>query len=296
MLKYFKLRSESDYESIRDIVRHNCSVSGHLHPQLHIGNLDFERYAFRNSDDDFYDNAWLIEDDTSNKIIGFIITEEEEFFFSLLTEHRHHMEAVMEYVENCIYGTGEKVVFDINTNNTDMAKLLKRRGYKQTDFYRYSGLCDLSLIHSEYRLPEGYSIRNTTLNDVKSRVKLFSLATGGVETTEEKYRGLMSSPSYQDSLDLVVETSEREIIAYCTIWNDPVSRIAILEPLACAEAHRRKGIMKALLLYGMNKVKDSGTKYVYVGTGGTNTKSQALYKSVGFMAYGWNYEWEKTKV
>jgi predicted GNAT family acetyltransferase len=78
------------------------------------------------------------------------------------------------------------------------------------------------------------------------------------------------------------------------VWDDPVSKTAILEPVACVEEHRRKGIMKGTLLYGMNKLKDRRTKYIYVGTGGMNAASQALYKSVGFIEYGKNCEWEKT--
>jgi len=62
----------------------------------------------------------------------------------------------------------------------------------------------------------------------------------------------MNSPSYRDALDLVVETDNAEIIAYCTLWDDPVSKIAILEPVACVREYRRKGIMKSTLLYGMN--------------------------------------------
>lgn len=293
MLNYIKYRDEHDYELMRDIVKYNCSKSGHLFTQLHIGNLDFERYAFRNTPNDFHENCWLIQELPSNGIIGFIITEGEEYFISLMLEYRKYTNEVMDYIENCLYDNGSKVIFDINSINQEMIKLLVERGYTQTTSYRYSGMCDLSQISSEYKLPDEYSIRNTTVDDVKNRVKLFSLATGGVETSEEKYKNMMNAPSYSDALDLVVESCEGEIIAYCTIWNDPTSATAILEPLACVEEHRRKGIMKALLLYGMNEVKNSGTKYVYVGTGGGNFKAQALYKSVGFIECGWNYEWEK---
>jgi ribosomal protein S18 acetylase RimI-like enzyme len=52
--------------------------------------------------------------------------------------------------------------------------------------------------------------------------------------------------------------------------------------------------MNSTLLYGMNLLKERGTKYIYVGTGGNNVASQALYKGVGFLEYGINYEWQKT--
>ena len=104
----------------------------------------------------------------------------------------------------------------------------------------------------------------------------------------------MNSPSYCDAIDLVVQTDNSEIIAYCTIWDDPVSEVAILEPVACVAEHRRKGIMKSTLLYGMNLLKKRGTNYIFVGTGGKNIASQTLYNSVGFFKYGTEYEWQKT--
>ena len=52
--------------------------------------------------------------------------------------------------------------------------------------------------------------------------------------------------------------------------------------------------MKSTLLYGMNMLKERGTRYIYVGTGGKNIASQTLYKSVGFLEYGEDCEWQKT--
>ena len=52
--------------------------------------------------------------------------------------------------------------------------------------------------------------------------------------------------------------------------------------------------MKNTLLLGMNILKERGSKYMYVGTGSGNIPSQALYKSVGFKAYGLDIKWEKT--
>ena len=44
MLSYRKFDKEIDYDIMRGIVRDNCLRTGHLYPQLHIGNLDFDRY------------------------------------------------------------------------------------------------------------------------------------------------------------------------------------------------------------------------------------------------------------
>ena len=54
MLSYRKFNKESDYNVMRRIVQNNCVKTGHLYPQLHVGNLDFERYAFEESPDILY--------------------------------------------------------------------------------------------------------------------------------------------------------------------------------------------------------------------------------------------------
>ncbi|MBI9011502.1 MAG: GNAT family N-acetyltransferase [Clostridiales bacterium] len=295
MLNYHRVDKESDYEVMRRIVQKRCASTGHLYTQMHVGNLDFERYAFRDNPDDFLRNSWLITDNKS-ETIGFIMTEDDEFFISLLPEKNHLISEVIDYIEQHIYKTGSKVIFDINIMDSQMKDMLIKKGYTRTSSYRYSGFCDLSSIRSKTVLPRGYRIRKTNINDIERRVKLFVLATGGVETTTERYKNLMNSPSYSDAFDLVVESPDGEIVAYCTIWNDPISKVAILEPLACIEEERRKGISKALLLDGMHKVKELKTQFVYVGTGGQNATSQTLYKSVGFKECGLNYEWEKVLV
>ena len=45
MLSYRKFDKESDYNIMRRIVQQNCLQIGHLYPQLHVGNLDFDRFA-----------------------------------------------------------------------------------------------------------------------------------------------------------------------------------------------------------------------------------------------------------
>lgn len=188
---------------------------------------------------------------------------------------------------------GSTITIEANIKDILLSSILQERGYNKTNNYHYVGICNLSKIPSCSPLQNGLSISVSQENDVARRVELFGLSTGGMTTTSERYKSLMKSPSYCDSINLIVHTDTEEIIAYCTIWRDFISKVAILEPVACVEEYRRKGIMKSTLLYGMNVCKESGNNYIYVGTGGINVASQALYKSVGFLEYGKEYEWQK---
>jgi RimJ/RimL family protein N-acetyltransferase len=292
MLRYRKFDKESDYNVMRSIVQHNCVQTGHLYPQLHIGNLDFERYAFEESPDILYKTTWLVSDDKIE--IGFITVQEDEFSITVISEFEHFTQDILDYIEHNCYSKGSTITTEANTEDTLLNNILEERGYTKTDYFRFCGICDLSKIQPYPSLPSEFRLRLTQKKDVARRVELFGLATGGIGTTSERYIRMMTSPSYGDAMDFVVQMYNEEIIAYCTIWDDPASKIARLEPVACVEEHRHKGIMKSTLLYGMNLLKEHGTKYIYVGTGGKNIASQALYKSVGFLEYGTDCEWQKT--
>lgn len=292
MLNYRKFENETDYDIMRKLVQLNCAELGHLYPQVHIGNLDFERYAFFESPDIFYKVTWLVFKE--EQPIGFIMSDEDEFSITILEEFVKYTEGIINFIEKNCYPSGGKVTTEANSEDSLLNGILMNKGYTKTEDFRFSGFCDLANLGAIEALPEGFKIRATEIEDVARRVELFGLATGGSRTSPARYVRMMNSPSYADALDLVVCRDDGEVIAYCTLWNDPISRTAILEPVACVEEYRRRGIMKSTLLYGMKELQKRGTKYIYVGTGGKNIPSQTLYKSVGFIERGKKCEWEKT--
>lgn len=292
MLSYRNFDKESDYNIMRRIVQQNCLQTGHLYPQLHVGNLDFERYVWEEDPEGLYKNTWIISDNKTE--IGFISAGIDDFYITVLSDFEHFTQDILKYIEGNCYKQGTTITTEANSNNKLLSSILEERGYTKTDYFRFSGICDLTKIPSYSPLPDGFSIRLTQKSDVSRRVELFGLAAGGRGTTSERYERMMNSPSYGDAMDFVVQTNNGEIIAYCTLWDDPISKKGIIEPIACVAEHRRKGIMKSVLLYGMNLLKERGTNYIYVSTGGKNIASQALYKSVGFIEYGINCEWQKT--
>lgn len=291
MLSYRRFDKESDYDIMRDIVQQNCIRTGHLYPQLHIGNLDFERFSFEETPDTLYQTNWFVYEDKT--AIGFFTVVEDEYYIILDEEFKQHIAVVIDYIQQNCYAEGTTFTTDANSEDRHLSASLEQKGYTKTGKHRFNGFCCLSTIPVPTAMPEGYSIRLTEKTDAARRAELYGLATGGIGTSPERYLKMMEAPSYSDALDLVVQSAAGEIIAYCTLWDDPVSRIGILEPLACVAEHRRKGIMKSLLLHGMNLLKERGTRYMYVGTGGSNAASQALYKSVGFVEHGINAEWQK---
>ena len=202
MLSFCKFEKESDYQTIRSIVQHNCSKTGHLYPQIHVGNLDFERYAFEKSPDVLYKTIWFISDNKSR--IGFITSEEGEFYITVLSEFQCHMNEIFDFVEHNLHGKGTVVTTEANSEDKLLTSILEQRGYIRTGNYGVNGICDLSKIPVQLHIPDGYRIRSTHKQDVVWRAELFNLATAGIGTTAQRYENMMSSLSYSDGIVFIL--------------------------------------------------------------------------------------------
>lgn len=291
MLTYRSFNHESDYNIMKHIVQQNCVQKGTEYPRYHIGYLDFERYLYD-------ENSELVKKCTSfimieEREIGFLIAEKDEFTIVMLVGYESHIEETLNFVEHNCYDEKTPLITDTLSKNVYFTKALEKLGYIKQASYRFSGLCDLKHLRPAGQRDDGYHVRPLRNEDISQVLKLFSLAAGGLITTHSKYKAMMGTKGYSNALDLVVETPAGGIAAYCTLWYDPLSKIAAIEPIACTPDHRKKGLSKHLLLVGMNKLKIRGCTHMYVGTGGGNVASQALYKSVGFVECGKKHEWKK---
>lgn len=286
-----KVSSNNEFESIYTLIQKNLLHSGLEVPQLHIGNLVFDQHICCEQQVDFKQLMSLVYYESI--CIGFLILEDESFFIYLYKSYENHRKALIELVENTCFEVGKTVTTTENVSLETAVELLISRGYTADTYYRYNGICNLSHLTGKSELPEGYLIRPARKTDSEPILKLIGYATKG-DITIDKYEALRSDSRFKEALELVVENTEGEVVSYATFWRDKPSKTAVLEPVACMENYRNKGLTKALLLYGMKQLESEGIKAVYVSTSGTNTSSQALYTSVGFVNFGWEFEYIKT--
>jgi mycothiol synthase len=127
------------------------------------------------------------------------------------------------------------------------------------------------------------AVRNDR-SDLQARVDLHREVWEPSKFTLEGYERLRGKPLYRPDLDLVVETTDGELAAYCIVWWDPVTRIGEFEPVGTAERFRGQGYAKAVLHEGMRRLRDLGATHAIVinAMGERWSPSQALYASAGF--------------
>ncbi|MFC2078941.1 GNAT family N-acetyltransferase [Candidatus Bipolaricaulota bacterium] len=176
------------------------------------------------------------------------------------------------------------LVVGLREGDTLREEILKRRGYvPQPESQAYDRYRDLSLPIPEAPLPDGYTIRPMTLEDIPLR----SWASWRVfhpNEPDEHYKGhdwfanVMKAPMYRRDLDLVAVDADGGLVAFCTIWYDDVARSGYYEPVGTMPEHRRRGLCTALLHEGMRRLVERGAIHACIGGGGAaNPVAEGVY-------------------
>lgn len=85
---------------------------------------------------------------------------------------------------------------------------------------------------------------------------------------------------YDPWLDLAVEAPDGRNAAYILFWFDPVTKVGLIEPVRTHDEFQRKGLAKALITFGMNRLAEKGAERLKVSW--ENEFAGDLYLKVGF--------------
>jgi ribosomal protein S18 acetylase RimI-like enzyme len=97
---------------------------------------------------------------------------------------------------------------------------------------------------------------------------------------EEVEARLRECPLYDPALDLAVETHGGEVAGYSLYWFDPVTTVGLLEPMRVEDAFRRRGLARAMLTEGLERLARRGATRLKVGY--STEIAGALYRGAGF--------------
>jgi ribosomal protein S18 acetylase RimI-like enzyme len=85
---------------------------------------------------------------------------------------------------------------------------------------------------------------------------------------------------YDPALDLAVETAAGETAGYALFWFDPVTRVGLVEPMRVEDAYQRRGLARALLTAGLERLARRGARRLKVGY--ATDVARRLYVGAGF--------------
>lgn len=121
--------------------------------------------------------------------------------------------------------------------------------------------------------PNGYRLVDRAANRLSSHPMV---ARSGQDVEERLRRCSL----YDPGLDLAVQTTDRSFAGYALFWADPVTHVGLLEPMRVEEAHTRRGLARALLTEGLDRLVKRGMTRLKVGF--ESGAARALYVGAGF--------------
>jgi ribosomal protein S18 acetylase RimI-like enzyme len=85
---------------------------------------------------------------------------------------------------------------------------------------------------------------------------------------------------YDPALDLAVEAADGQTAGYALFWFDPVTKVGMVEPMRVEDAYQRRGLARAMLTAGLERLAARGARRLKVGY--STEAARALYVGVGF--------------
>jgi predicted N-acetyltransferase YhbS len=85
---------------------------------------------------------------------------------------------------------------------------------------------------------------------------------------------------YDPSLDLALKANGGETAGYALFWFDPVTEVGMVEPMRVEDAYQRRGLARALLTAGLDRLARRGARRLKVGYG--SDAARRLYLGAGF--------------
>ncbi len=112
-----------------------------------------------------------------------------------------------------------------------------------------------------------------------------------------RYRAVMYAPAYRSDPDLIAVAADGSVAAFCILWFDPINRVGEIEPLGCCATHRRRGVVRALVLEDLRRLPGYDARYVRVFYGSEleDQPPRSFYASLGFVRRGRIYAWTEGK-
>ncbi|HKY46536.1 MAG TPA: GNAT family N-acetyltransferase [Acidimicrobiia bacterium] len=96
-----------------------------------------------------------------------------------------------------------------------------------------------------------------------------------------RYLRFMRSPVYDRERDLVAVAPDGRIAAFMVWWSDP-SGIAQIEPFGTHPDFQRQGVGRALITFGLERMRAAGMRTVRVCTDESRERAVSFYSSLGF--------------
>jgi GNAT superfamily N-acetyltransferase len=106
---------------------------------------------------------------------------------------------------------------------------------------------------------------------------------------------LAECPLYRADLDLALRDGD-ELAGYAIFWADPVTGVGLLEPMRIEDAYQGRGLSKALIAAGLERLAAAGCTRLKVSWELDNEPAVRLYAWAGYRAQCTERNWTRPAV
>lgn len=295
---------EHDYQRLRAFLQSMYALKGPC-PPITIGDLDCWR--FWNPDSNGYIQSCGLWQDRDSHLVGFawpgiepdgtgiIDLNVRPQYVELLDPMLIWSEAWLQQAMPADTDTLDLTMSALE-HNVELTTVLDARGYTRTEnYHHWYRVRSLAETVPDWVLPPGYTIRHIEgRGDIEPFTELSNLTEAGDEITAAMYRAMMDAPTYRRDLNLIVCAPDATFAAFCIMWYDDINRVGQFEPVGCHPDHRRKGLTSAMMMEGLQRLRNLGATHALVATSRHNQAANALYESLGFRSTDRKWYWKKT--
>ncbi|GAA4212787.1 GNAT family N-acetyltransferase [Actinocatenispora rupis] len=133
-------------------------------------------------------------------------------------------------------------------------------------------------------LPAGYRFRTADEAGPEAAVRAHLDAWPRSTYTAQGYTDVRATAAYRGDLHLLVEAPDGTMAASTIMWYDPANRTVEFEPVGTHPGHRRLGLARSMMLYGMHLARNAGATHATVVCVGApaHPAARTLYHGLGF--------------
>lgn len=184
---------------------------------------------------------------------------------------------------------GTELSTQVRNTDADAERRIRARGFSDnpTAPFMRLDMRELDAIE-EPRLPAGYRLCTVSDHggDISGRVAVHQAAWAefGTRVTDTTYPIVMGMWPYRSDLDFMVEDPDGRAVAFALGWYDEANRVGEFEPVGTDPRARRRGLGRAVNIFGLHRFRAVGATRAVVACRGDSGHPAPcrLYESVGF--------------
>jgi mycothiol synthase len=190
----------------------------------------------------------------------------------------------------------------VREDNAALVEFPECQGFVLHDLYTIRMVRPLGESIPEPQLPAGFTLRHVAgEHEVEDYVAMHHDAFGTTNMTVEQRLAFMRDAAYIPELDLIIVSPDGIFASFCVCSVDQEENALSgqkegwTDPIGTRPALRRRGLARAVLLAGLQRLRARGMDTAVVGTGSWNVATQRLCESVGFRTL-YNVVWYTREV